>query len=371
MRKFKTLISTFFSLYLLTASVSFGYEGKNDQVNTTNVAGYAPNYGFYVQSPDQRFRLVTAGYIQNTFQTLFVENGPDTDSFQVLRARLKWFGYIFNPNIAYQFGYDLVGTQLLDAYIQFSATEFFKVRSGQYKVPFNLEGLSSASTLQFTDRSIAHTFFGVVGERDIGLGFNGHFGEKLLEYHVSIFNGEGANTLNSNKELLYAGRLTLNLLGEHGLEFADPARSEKPHMALGVAGMFNDTPNVTLGGEKQVLSSTFDLSAKFKGFSAHAAYFYRKTDPDSGGSLMDHGALGQAGYFILPHDLEVALRTAHIFAESASDQAEYTIDITYYILGDHRVKFQFGHSALITQDGVSPGDDQINFRTRFQLQVAL
>ena len=196
--------------------------------------------------------------------------------------------------------------------------------------------------------------------------------EKKFEYAVAALNGEGINTLNENNELRYVGRLVYNAMGHHGYEFSDTKQSEEPNIAFGIAGMYNDTPNSDATAENKVTSLTADASLKYLGLGAHGGFFYQKTNPDgAGGNDNDYGLLSQIGYFVMPKTLEVGARYARVFADSGSDQTEYTGGLNYYIHAGHRVKLQLDYSVLVGEDGISAGDDQVNHRVRAQLQVKI
>ncbi|HLG18591.1 MAG TPA: porin [Bdellovibrionota bacterium] len=339
----------------------------------SDIVGY--DKGFYIQSADGKFKLVTGGYIQGAFNGQIAESGSETDTFRIRRARLKWYGHLFSKNVQYQAEYDFSSSKNLSTYLQLVHSDPFKVRVGQWKVPFNLEGIASGSVQQFVDRSIAHSFFGVPDEREIGFGFNGTLMDKWLEYEVAAMNGEGINTLNQNNEFRYVGRLVANLKGHHGLEFCDTKNSDEPNVAFAVAGMYNDTLDPSTGtpptDEMKVTSITADLSAKFRGFGAHGAFYYMNTKPDAGGSTHDKGFLAQGGYFVMPEKLELGARIARVFVDGGGDTGEYTLGLNYYMFKAHHVKFQFDYSALTTEDGVAAGDDRLDHRVRAQLQVKI
>ncbi len=344
-------------------------ENPKSETKIEDLVGY--DKGFYIQSKDQKFKLVMGGYIQPQFSWQWVEDGGDTDTFRLRRARLKWLGHAFSKNIQYLMEYDLAGSKMLSAYLQLVAADSFKFRIGQYEVPFNFEGTASGSGLQFVDRSIAHSFFGVRDERDTGFGVQGELSNRKLEYYLSAFNGEAINTLNTNNELRYVGRLVFNALGYHGLEFSDVKKSKDPVLAFGVAGMFNDILDATTQIESKVSSVTFDTSAKYFGLGVHGAYFFQNTNPDNATSQTDHALLAQVGYFVIPHELEIAARVTKIFKEGTGDQGEYTLGLNFYLFETHNVKFQMDYSALTEEDGVVAGDDRLDHRVRAQLQVKI
>ncbi len=344
----------------------------------TVVAGY--DKGFFVQSADEKFKLVIGGYIQGLFEGRLVEAGSDTDTFRVRRARPKLSGHIFSKKIQYVFEYDISSNKLLEGSIQFACSDELKYKIGQYYVPFSLENVTSSSNLQFVDRSIIQGYFGLPDERETGTGINGAILDHALEYDIGIFNGEGLNTLNLNNEMRYAARLVFSVMGKHKNESSDIGISEKPQISIAAGGMFNDTMDpatIPAGGtlanatsEKKIYSVTPELNAKYRGLGFHTAYFYQKSNPDVGASVTDHGFLAQLGFLVTPK-IEVAGRWATIMKDVGNDQAEYTGGINYYLHEDHRAKFQVDFSALTEDNAIAAGNNRMDYRARAQFQIKL
>jgi phosphate-selective porin len=157
------------------------------------------------------------GYIQPEFKIAF--NGDNADGtskndmgFYFRRARLGVTG-----NIPYDFSYYVMaefstfqnGPYLLDAFITYNRFKpWFKVSMGQFKKPFGLElGSTGCQDLYTINRSK------VVNEltspdRDLGIMFSGSTGpkkffglekENFLSYSLSITNGTGKNTMDTDR----------------------------------------------------------------------------------------------------------------------------------------------------------------------------
>lgn len=366
--KFKKLKFLFTSIVccLFLNPILQSWAGEQEDVS---LVGYKK--GFFIQSPDERFKLKIGGYIQGLFLGQILESQANQDTFRVRRARLKFSGHLYSKDIQYQLEYDFAGNKLLTTVIKLIHSKSLAATLGQFKVPFNPEGLSSASTLQFVDRSLAHSYFGISDEREIGLGVSGKFFGKKLEYSVAVLNGEGLNTLNQNNELRYAGRVVYNLKGQHGTKFSDTKHSEDPRVALGVGAMFNDTPDSAGTDEQKETSLTADVSGKYRGFGGYSGFFYRNVNPDAAASTHDKGWLAQIGYFVIPKTLEAAARVVRIYVDGAGDQSEYTGGLNYYIYGGHHVKLQLDYSVLTQGNGIAVGNDRVDHRARAQLQVKL
>lgn len=113
---------------------------------------------------------------------------------------------------------------LKDAWLDVRPFDFFQVRVGQFKTPFNLESWRSTSTLRFVDRSVGdrgirvgegYQTLGVSPDRDLGVMVGSQefeVGPVSLLYLASATNGNGTNqAFNDNSFPALHGRLELGL----------------------------------------------------------------------------------------------------------------------------------------------------------------
>src|SRR5262249_16330323 len=150
---------------------------------------------------------------------------------------------VFSKNIQYTLEYDFAASSLRSTYLQLVHCDALKFKVGNFKVPFDLEALVSGSEQQFVDRSIVYTYFGIPDQREVGATLTGEVADKLIEYEVGAFNGEGNNKINANQSVRWSGRLNFRVAGTKGYEYADTKNSSDPQVMFGVSGMFNNTPD--------------------------------------------------------------------------------------------------------------------------------
>lgn len=131
---------------------------------------------------------------------------------------LKDFIYRVQMEVAGAPGVDK-GPRLLDAYLEWAKHPYFKIKIGQYKRPFTFEnplslwtvgyGAYSQATIKLSgmsDRVGEHSSSG----RDAGLQFQGDLfpvgrdGHRFFHYQIGVFNGQGLNhnDVNRNKDLI-------------------------------------------------------------------------------------------------------------------------------------------------------------------------
>jgi phosphate-selective porin OprO/OprP len=94
--------------------------------------------------------------------------------------------------------------RLTDGYGELNYWREFKIRGGQFKVPFSFEELTSSRLIDFVERSLVNN---LVPARDVGAMVHGGLFGGMLEYAVGIFNGTGQNNPELNDSKDFAGRL--------------------------------------------------------------------------------------------------------------------------------------------------------------------
>jgi len=82
-------------------------------------------------------------------------------------------------------------------------SDYADVSVGQFKIPVSFEGYNSASKLLFPERAVVSRAYGDI--RDMGIKIDKKLG-KHFYYQAAVFNGEGQNKIDSNKQKDIAGR---------------------------------------------------------------------------------------------------------------------------------------------------------------------
>lgn len=332
--------------------------------NTPILAGYDKN--FFLQSPDQKFRLNITGYIQSMFIGTFVDNAPDTDTFRMRRARLKFAGFAGDPKLQFTLEYDFAFQRLLTTTLEYHATDAFKIRSGNYKVPYELESIVSASNLQFIERSAITTYIGMLDQRDLGFGLFGKLFNKKVEYDIGVFNGEGSNTTNKNNELRYAGRVNWHVLGQFDNTFTNLSRQTA--LMLSYNTMYNDDSLKDKDPETKQWANMVDITFKHKRFSSHGLYMIQRNHTDGSPAVVDNGFMAQMGVLVFPK-VEMVGRMAYLFKEGSKDIHEYTTGTNVFF--SEKLRLQLNYTLTQTKDGLATGDDKLDHTVLAQLQVRI
>lgn len=177
---------------------------------------YAPDVESVNQ--DKKEELFSKPKVSGFFIGQYQYSAPDGESDNTLSVRM--LRLTVTGRILSDFQYTVQGQangnteklgdspRLLDANIEWQKFKQFKVKAGQFKLPFSFDNASNPIDVGFTnfsqgrqklvnasDRSGARSSNG----RDIGIQIQGDLfpnsqGRSILHYQVGVFNGQGTNT---------------------------------------------------------------------------------------------------------------------------------------------------------------------------------
>jgi hypothetical protein len=217
-------------------------------------------------------------------------------------------------------------------------------------MPFTMARWLSGRDFEFTDRSVASTYFDVNRSFAVGI-----FGETKrlaipINWDFAIFNGlvtggaETGSSGNLDDNFAYSGRLYAFPVGDWGKSrLADFEWHERLAMrtGFGFAGSTINRIGSTEFSRPRVVDSGLQLSSilpdsvqaysislfavdaswKYRGWSSTVEYYFRKVDDFSGGTipdLFDHGFWFQLGKFIVPDKVQLIARWSRIQGDSGT-----------------------------------------------------
>ncbi|MCC6964969.1 MAG: hypothetical protein IT391_01625 [Nitrospira sp.] len=214
-----------------------------------------------------------------------VRHQSNSSEFSVPRARLQFLGYVFDPDIRYNFSWALDQTtwnqegtsgtaRLLDAYIASWHIPLATVQIGQQRVWFNRSQISSIATATFADNMRVQNAFAanLINSRDIGISILSDEDHYKLNYAIGIWNGAGTNlaregtaisqalptnaslpnaqrrTFNYDtrlftSEMMYTARLLYKISGNPGYGQGDILNSRAPQVAIAFGYAYNPAQN--------------------------------------------------------------------------------------------------------------------------------
>lgn len=179
-----------------------------------------------VKSKDAPVLPKVSGYVQADYRDFVDDAGTFVDQFLIRRARLTIDGTL-HKSTDYRFQVDFANntTALLDAYAEFKARPYAKLRVGKFKSPISLERLQSDPVTIFSELSLVSN---LVPNRDTGVQLGGDIAGGIVTYQIAAANGvvdgaSGETDTNDGKD--YSGRI-----------FVSPGLG----LGLGVAGSVGD-----------------------------------------------------------------------------------------------------------------------------------
>jgi phosphate-selective porin len=371
--------------------------------------------GFYFRTPD--FSLKLNGRLQTRFTAFDLDGaGSDVDnlsSFTIPRMRLSVGGHIYSPHVRYQIEYDLRGELVVTrvtaddtdgsgdldeievgarqtaglrwGYIDFTKYELAQLRVGQMKVPFGNQELTSSGSQQFVERSVASVAFSP--SYDQGVQVSGRTKGKNFGYMAGAFNGNGTvsrnQILNNNKGFRYAARVHFDPTGEYKLEESAVDHPEKFNWTIGAAWTRAADDDAA---ELDATTLDYFFAFKYRPLSFTAEWFERSQENSAGPDTDLDGYIAQAGLFVVPKRLEVALRRSEVDPDSEVDDNEVVesrLAVNWFFM-KHNFKLQLDYGVVTLREnnetlldliadgarpGLSVGDEADDKEFRAQLQI--
>ena len=343
------------------------------------------------------------------------------NNFETERVRLNLSGAALDPALTYYFVFDgdadgASNADLLVAYFNYEAAEWFQVRLGRWKVASDREWLMSSRYTTISDRSMATEFFRV-GFSD-GLWVLGDLGGGF-HYETSLTNGLRSSTrrpFNLDDNLAAAATVYCDPLGPFGPGMVDYACHADPVVRIGASLAANKSddrsdvgfptgddnfvrlsdgtllsqtgalgPGVNLLGDR-VFEASFDAALKWRGWFVSSEAFVRSIQdltadgPTVVSQIDDHGFRCDFGKFLVPKRFDLIGRVSHV-GGTFGDAWEYAAGCNYYWgsgsrngkLDDRINRLTFdvtllkGNPVTSAPADLIAGDDGVLFRTQAQI----
>lgn len=348
-----------------------------------------------INRPKTSFKFNYSGRIQTRYDVVkSQEEGSDAeDKLYFRRVRFKSDGHLFVPEFGYKLEIDIIGAQVLDAYLRWNFYKNFEIWGGQTKLRGNRERVISSQNLQFVDRSLLNRQFTL--DRDLGFWLFNHFnsGQGVFRQVVSVSKGEGRSIWKDNPQpidrgLDYTARLeylpfgTFKNKGDY--VGSDLEREPKPKLSLGLTFDYNQNAVKSRGhmgsvtdNEANLRSWIADMMFKFKGFSVMSefvdrkVYGYHEHTVDLYNEYVNDFYTGkafniQSGY-VFKRNFELAARYTEVRPQENviyNDLTEYTFALSKFFVG-HKIKAQTDFS--IYQEAGKP----VTHIYRLQFEMSL
>lgn len=366
------------------ASVSLGQEGTAGKDSS----------GIFIKSGDTK--LSATGFMQFRYYMNFRDEAGDNDDltngFTTRRTRVSVLGNL-TKELSFRVDVDAaaatgnVGTTA-DVWMDYKFDDNWSLKLGQFKPPLLKEELVGDPNQQFVERSVVNAVF--TGSRTEGI---------QLSYKGDSFRGwamlnDGLKASNTNftseSESDYAltGRVEFMWAGDDWKRFDRLSSWRENEYAgmIGAAVHYQDGGETLGTTDQSTLVYTIDSLTQGDGWNIYIAGVGRNTEPASGSSFDDFGALVQGGLFV-SDQTEIFARYAFVSPDdnrvNGNDFNEIGAGVGYYFFPKSTsAKFtadvnwslddQAGSSAIVrpaTNDGFLASSEDDQFYLRLQMQV--
>ena len=399
-----------------------------------------PGHGLAISAPDGRFglRIRARGMLLATMEsagdslmpgampTWQIADHDPTFDLQVRRARVSFDGHVFDPNVRFRLQIALSPSDiwedddgvphrsaLLDWYVELRHLRELNLRIGQFVLPFNRSRITSSSSMQLVDRSLANAEMHLDRDLAIMLSSSDIGGLGLFRYYASLSMNEGRDsTFEGDRGFIWLARAEFYPLGLFdNFSEGDLERTSVPRLVIGAAYAFaDDAPysHVTTGrlpvdgGTFDYHQATADVAFHYMGLSVYSELLWRHgwhhgAEPLPGmEASAPANALGwflDAGYMLPGVDLEVAARYGFVQPgpldvpagapnqlSPVRERSELGLGVNYYPVGSHAFKLQLdvfrlwddapGSDANCTA-GACPQDAFAHGETRVRVMLQL
>jgi phosphate-selective porin len=213
-----------------------------------------------------------------------------TPTFFLRRARVELSGEFLQRwqwTVAGDWGRTAAAlkAQPTDVFINYQVAPELNFELGQIKIPFTAENRTSENITPFLENAMAVRNLGAPLTRDIGAMVWGEAGRSLVHYEVGIFNGDGPNRLNVDRNADVVVRAFLH-------PFRDAKETALERLQIGGSARYGLRSAKTVG---------YDVNP----FTTQGGYaFWKPNYTDSAGNLVhiipSHAQTAIAGEFYWP-----------------------------------------------------------------------
>ncbi len=310
------------------------------------------NGGTRFDFPDSGITAKWNTQLQTRYEFTDNDETPNVSSFSVRRARLQVSGDALNNEFSYKVQVDFVGSSdadgasspdLRDAYLEWHACDWAWIRMGQFKTALSRQFNSSSAMLQFADRSLASEYYSQDRANGLAVGGNMDNISWMAQMTNGNSDGEGRNRGGVDTDHSAYAQVRYSSGDIDVSAEGDVDGTEDMAWALGFTFGYNDD---SLGAEEDQETQTYnaDFTWKYQGWSLAAEYFHRTLD--DGVDLEDDGFYAQIGYFLTPHEWEIAARYSGVFYDEDAgdlDQSEEVSATVNYYWWKHQMKANIGY----------------------------
>ena len=349
------------------------------------------NEGTRVEFPDNGFTTNIATVIRPRYE--FTDGDGDvgignTSSFSIANARLQINGTALNNEFSYDLLVDFTNDtdadgsaspEVLDATISWMPCDDAYLKMGQFRTGISRQFNTYVQELQFADRSLVSDFFDLGRQNGLQGGWSLMDGQ--LELSAAIFNGgsvvgttaEGINQGGNDTSHTAVLNARFNVMGDiDPYSEGDVEHTEDAGLSVGVAYAYADDTRDDIGDDVETSIVNADFIFKSSGLSLAGEFYYADAESDQT-MAVDFSPVGfyvQGGYFVMPREMEIALRYGYLDydldgAGTIDTTSQASASLNYY-WWKHHLKAQIGYE--FQRDDANAGGTDVD-TNRWILQL--
>lgn len=319
-----------------------------------------------VVSRDGRHSVAIGGFFQARYAAAFAAESLDASRFGIPRTRLYVFGRLFSRDIRYRL---MLGTapyeldvKLYDAYVEWWARPWARVRGGYFKIPVLREWVESARLLASVDRSASAQLLSP--GRHPGVMLSGGLAGDAVEYWLGAFGGAGQPTPDPGLLPVVAGRVVWNTT-RRTIEGEVDLRRSPLALSIGASG-YAAFGARTAGRRAHELLGAVELALRVRGLDAAVEVAFRERDD---GSVRERVAASyaRANYHVFAAHTAFGVRASQILDLDAGERTRTDLDLDVTTLLDgHDLKLQLsGGPAYLPAHHLWEGLVQVQVQAAF------
>jgi hypothetical protein len=318
---------------LMDSAITAGHNGKN----------------FFLASEDGNFLLTVDGQMQIRYVWNHIRDDGgspnDNEGFQIRRAKLGFYGHVYDPKLTYGLriaatgdGLGRVGgsMNLEEAWAAYDVADGWNVKGGQFKAPFLREEAVDSRYQLAVERSIVNDIFTVDFTQGVQVGYAAEQWRAMAMVHDGSY---GANvdypTTGADRgevDVALAGRVEYLAMGSWS-QFDDfqTWSDDQMGLLLGAAVDYENAEGDTSATTSDVLKWTIDASFEAPetyGFNAFAALIGQHLSPREGGQFSgdQYGVVVQAAAFVIPDQWDVFARWEYVDFDHVDTDGDFLLN---------------------------------------------
>ncbi|NKE69651.1 hypothetical protein MNODULE_02680 [Nitrospiraceae bacterium HYJII51-Mn-bac16s-1-B09] len=268
--------------------------------------------------------------------------------------------------------------RVLDAVVKFGFNDYFNIWFGRFLPPSDRSNLDGPYYLNAWDFPFVQMYPAIFAGRDDGAAIWGMIGGGKFKYQVGAFDGTTGGP-NEKDNLLYAGRLTLNLWDpEAGYYNSSTYYGSMNVLAIGLAAMTQKDAVGTAGASGDFTGWNVDLLVERNLGSAGVAtlegayYDYDNeglaTEGDGYFALISYLLPGKVGGETLQGQLQPMVRYQRFENEGPATGDHSRLDVALsYIIDGHNARITLTYSQDDPAAAGAPDFDMIKLGLQFQI----